>query len=163
MRSTGGGLRRLKYALLIALGVAAAMPAAASADAVQDAARALGAGCGDQAAVIIARDRLAGDPTALGDVIYDGGAIATDEGNGARFVYAVPYAFVKGGVSVATATQAFGRGVEDFGGGTFTTAPGVLFYRGSIGAQTVANTYVAYVSGPDPRGACDAAADGSGR
>jgi hypothetical protein len=132
---------------VLAAAAGGASPAAASADAVQDAAQALGAGCGDRAASIIAAEGLAADLAALGDVIYDGGAIATDSGNGARFVYAVPYAFLRGGVDAAIATEAFSRGVQDFAGGAPTTPTGVLFYRGSIGAQTVANTYVAYLEG----------------
>lgn len=72
--------------------------------------RAIGAGEGDRAARIIARNGLATRPAVLGRVIYDAGVLAVGADLGDEFSQAVATAFVDGGVGFATAQRAFLHG-----------------------------------------------------
>ena len=97
--------------LAAVLAIAMAAPASAAEDPVVEAQQAIGAGDGTRAAEIIRGNRLAGNPKALGEIIYHGGVIAVRDGNDDEFTHAVATAFVEGEVNFLTAQLAYGRGV----------------------------------------------------
>lgn len=135
-------LRRSGAAVLTAaaLTLAAAGPAGATGDSEAAASAALGRGDGAAAAQAIREADVAADPEALAEIIYDGGVIAVDSGQGDAFSDAVPVAFVDGGVSFVTANEAFRTA---FG---IVLANGVTPEQGRVGGLAILKTEAAYVS-----------------
>jgi hypothetical protein len=81
----------------------------AFADALQNAKVAIAAGDGAAGARIIARNGYATKPAVLADIIYGAGILAVQADNGDAFSQAVAISFVKGGVSLWTANEAFSQ------------------------------------------------------
>ncbi|RHW28157.1 hypothetical protein D0Z08_03970 [Nocardioides immobilis] len=98
--------------VLLAVGILtfATVPPA-SAGGIRDAKVAIAAGRGVEAARIIERNGYHTLPRILGEIIYRAGVIAVRNGTEDVFPQAVARAFVRGGVSFATAQKAFFHGV----------------------------------------------------
>lgn len=77
---------------------------------------------------------------ALANVIYQGGLYAVATGHRAGFGAAVARAFVQGGVSLATATQAFMYAGFEAGSG------GITLQEVGPGAAAIVLTYAAYAA-----------------
>ncbi|KAA1421874.1 hypothetical protein F0U44_06295 [Nocardioides humilatus] len=102
---------RVLVVVLLAVGVVSvATVPPASAGGVRDAKVAIAAGHGAQAARVIERNGYNTQPRVLAEIIYGAGVIAVRNDTADVFPQAVARAFVRGGVSFATAQQAFFHG-----------------------------------------------------
>jgi hypothetical protein len=131
---------RAVRALVTAAAALALAPAAHAADARQQISQALAAGDGESAATLIKARGYQLEPQALGDIIYDGGALAVHNGTGTAFTKAVPVAYLEAGVPYAVANLSFAYG------GRTAVVNGLTPEQGLVGGTAVANTNAAYLS-----------------
>jgi hypothetical protein len=116
----------------------------AFADAIQDAKVAIAAGDGDRGARIIAASGYATQPRVLADIIYGAGVLAVQADNGDAFSQAVAESFVEGGVTFATANEAFAHAATLVA----VNAPGDEQLLGELGpgGAAIVRTELAYFS-----------------
>lgn len=118
----------------------ALVPAAQAADVRQQISQALADGDGATAATLIKSRNYQGEPQVLGDLIYDAGAIAVEQGTGDPFSDAVPVAFLGARVPYGVANLAFA------GGGRTAVVRGLTPEQGRVGGTAVAKTNAAYIT-----------------